>query len=418
MSGEHANLPLSGGRDLANVPVAVAGCDFRVASTSWRNALMLDADARRELAGALAASCGAEGLVVLETCNRVEWLVEAHDPKWAGELLRGQMLERWRRVGHRAPFPGPYLHTGDQAARHLVRVALGLESFVVGEREIAGQLNRALAAGRDVGTASAHLNALQTTVGRVVKRVHRLTQFGATTRGVHSLAVGHLQRHLGEPGDEPWHVAILGMGEVGRKAATISESTGQWRVTRINRTVPERQRGHWVPLADGAEAVLAEVDGLILATGAQEPVLNAGDLAALRARPLIVVDLGTPAQIEMHGDEEGLIEHAWLDDLLVGYPLPCDDEDMEHVLDMVDEAVEEFRLVCRKRSVARLLRTTQDSYDRLAYKQLPALLREGAPDLDKEQTTRLEGALRNAVRGYTRQIVREIEAVLGGANLD
>jgi len=416
VSGEHPvlNITTSAGRDLGNVPVAVAGCDFRVASTAWRNALMLGEDDRRELSAALAASCGAEGLVVLETCNRVEWLLEAPDPRWAGELLRGQMLERWQRVGHPAPLPRPYLHTGDRAARHLVRVALGLESFVVGEREIAGQLNRALGAARDIGTASAHLNALQTTVGRVVKRVHRLTRFGATTRGVHGLAVDWLRHHLGEPDGQPWHVAVIGMGEIGRKAAALSESLGNWQVTRINRTVPAKQEGLWVPLAAGADDILAKVDGLILATGARRPILNAGALAALRDRPLPVVDLGTPAQIDMSGDEHGTIQHAWLDDLLVGHPRPYGDEDLQHVLDMVDEAVEEFRLVCRKRGVARLLRATQDSYDRLAYQQLPELLRAGAPELGREQATHLEGELRNAVRGYTRRIVREIEALLGG----
>lgn len=420
MSGESFSPSITGnhGREETAVPVAVAGCDFRVASTAWRNVLMLDADDRRELATALAASCGASGLVVLETCNRVEWLIEAPDPRWAGELLRGQMLERWRQAGHQAPLPTPYLHTGDGAARHLIRVALGLESFVIGEREIAGQLNRALGAARKIGTASAHLNALQTTVGRVVKRVHRLTRFGATTRGVHGLALDWLMRHLGKPAERPWRVAVVGMGEIGRKAATLCESVGEFQVTRINRTVPKRQLGHWVPLADGAQAVLAEVDALVLATGAQRPVFKAVNLAELRQRPLHVVDLGTPAQMDLAGHSAGQLNYGWLDDLLVDQSRPYGADDLQHVLDMVDEAVEEFRLVCRKRSVARLLRATQDSYDRLAYKQLPALLRDGIADLDSETASRVEGELRAAVRAYTRQIVREIEAALGSGTPD
>ena len=419
MTGEHFRPSPTGGghREEAVVPVAVAGCDFRVASTAWRNALMLDAADRSELAAALATSCGASGLVVLETCNRVEWLIEAPDPKWAGELLRGQMLARWHQAGHQAPLPTPYLRTGDGAARHLIRVALGLESFVVGEREIAGQLNRALGAARKIGTASAHLNALQTTVGRVVKRVHRLTRFGATTRGVHGLALDWLQHHLGPRGDDPWRVAVVGMGEIGRKAATLCESVGGFQVTRINRSVPERQRDRWVPLAE-AEPVLAEVDALILATGAQRPIFEAQALAGLRQQPLLVVDLGTPAQLAMTEDVAGQLSYGWLDDLLTDQVRPYGDDDLQHVLDMVDEAVEEFRLVCRKRSVATLLRATQDSYDRLAYKQLPALLREGAPELEGEAAGRLEGQLRAAVRAYTRQIVREIESALGAGTPD
>lgn len=399
------------------VPVAVAGCDFRVASTAWRTALMLDAADRRAMADALASSCGASGLVVLETCNRVEWLIEAPDPKWAGELLRGQMLARWHQAGHQAPLPIPYLRTGDGAARHLIRVALGLESFVIGEREIAGQLNRAVGAARKIGTASAHLNALQTTVGRVGKRVHRLTRFGATTRGVHGLAMDWLQRHLGPPGEAPWRVAVVGMGEIGRKAATLCTTAGGFQVTRVNRTVPDKQQGSWLPLAE-AGPVLAEVDAVVLATGAQQPVFHADALAAGRQRPLLVVDLGTPAQLTMAEAAADKVVYAWLDDLLVDQARPYGEEDLHQVLDMVDEAVEEFRLVCRKRSVATLLRATQDSYDRLAYKQLPALLRDGAPGLDGEAAGRLEGQLRAAVRAYTRQIVREIESALGAGTAD
>lgn len=398
-------------RDGDAVPLAVVGCDFRVASTAWRNVLMLDEASRRDLAGALATTCEASGLVVLETCNRVEWLIEAPRARWAGELARAQMLERWRAMGHKAPLPTPYLHCGEEGARHLLRVALGMESFVVGEREIAGQLNKALGKAREIGTASAHLNALQTTVGRVVKRVHRLTRFGARTRGVHSLAVEWLQTHLppAAPG-RPWRIAVVGMGEIGRKAATICETMPGMQVLRINRTVPPKREGQWIPMASGLDEALATADGLIVATGAQQPVIDAAHVAALRSRPLWIVDIGTPGQVRPGGGSK--VHLAGLDQLLVGHPKTYDDDDLHNALAMVDEAVEEYRVVCRKRGVARLLRAAQDAYDQLAYETMPELLRGCLPDLGEDDRTRVEAEVRIAVRAYTRAIVREIEAAV------
>ena len=85
----------------ADVPLVVAGCDFRVASATWRNRLLLDGDQRAELTRALGEACDAQGLVVLETCNRVEWIVASKSPRWAGELLRAQMVDRSRTMAKR-----------------------------------------------------------------------------------------------------------------------------------------------------------------------------------------------------------------------------------------------------------------------------------------------------------------------------
>jgi glutamyl-tRNA reductase len=320
------------------------------------------------------------------------------------------MLRRWRASGlSSGVLPTPYRFVGDDAVRHLVRVALGLESFVVGEREIAGQFNRALAAARGIGVSSAHLNALQTTVGRVGKRVQRLTRFGTASRGVHGLAGDVLRQELSSRGGPPWRVAVVGMGEVGRKAAGLLASDPQVEVVAVNRTIPHEHRGLWIPLEQARGPLLAGCDAIIVSTGSRSPVLGFEDLSVDDKSPVVVIDLGTPAQVSWQGSEQTDTRLIGLDDLLVEWVRPRDDTDLDVVLDLVDDAVQEFRVVCHKRSVGRLLQATQDRYDLLAYRDLPRLLRDGLEGADEAAVRGVEVSVRSAIRSYTNEIIEEIE---------
>ena len=386
------------------LPLAVVGCDFRVASSAWRNALLLTPEERVELASALRKTSQVRGFVVLETCNRVEWVIDADQPRWAAGLARAQMMTRFPVGGG---IPEPYIHVGEAAAEHLIRVALGMESFVLGEREIAGQLNRAMDEARAQGLASAHLGALQTTLGRAVKRVHRLTRFGAKTRGVHGLAVDTLRARLGEPVTGRWEVAVLGMGEVGKKAAELAQRIPAWRVTCANRTVGEQP---WLSLQEAVEQ-LEQFDALIVATGARRPpiCLDVAD----RAKPLTVIDLGAPAQVTVQRPSMA-VEVLGLDDLLTQGLRPFDDRDLFRAVEFVQDAVTEFRAACLKQGVAPLLRGVWDHYDTLTHERLPSLLDQRlSSTLDEAERGRLHLQMRDELRAYTRAIIEQIESSLG-----
>ena len=393
-------------------PLAVVGCDFRVASTHWRSALVLDDPARDALIDALRGSGHADGLAVLETCNRVEWIAACDDPGWTVQLLRAQMLERWRGAAAPGQLPQPYVYTGDNAVRHLVRVAVGLESFVVGEREIAGQLNRALTGARQQGHHAPALNGLQTTLGRAVKRVHRLTRLGATTRGVHGLAMDLLDAQL-RPGRA--RVAVLGMGEIGRKVANLLASRrDRFEVWRVNRTVPERQRDVWQPLAS-LPTLLADADALVIATGAREPVVRGETLRRLaRQTPLVMVDLGAPRQVDAVVASRPDVQLFGLDDLLAGDQRVAAEDDLQTARALVHDAVAEFRVSLRKRELADLLRVAQDGYDRFVADELPALVDEALPPADDPEVRRARAALEDGLRAAMRRQVRELIETLEG----
>lgn len=400
----------------ADVPLVVAGCDFRVASATWRNRLLLDGEQRADLTHALGEACDAQGLVVLETCNRVEWIVASKSPRWAGELLRAQMVDRWLTSGndgaHVRQLPAPYVYTGRSAVQHLLRVAVGLESFVLGEREIAGQLNRALMGARQAGHASGYHNALQTAVGRTVRKVQRLTHWRHHTRGVHGLALEAARRHLPHlPHHEKHTVAVLGMGEIGRKASAALSQAGQFKVLHINRTVPPEKANDWLPYSNLAE-ILPTLDALFVATGAREPTVNL-DLLPHREKPLLVIDLGAPHQVQFTRDlapGEAPIHCIDLDDLLAEPAASPNLSELPTVQELVDEGVREFLLECRKRELAGLLRAAHDAYDRHGYELLPALVDTELAELPEEQRRRVEQSIRGLLRDMTREFVHHVEA--------
>ncbi len=414
----HTHSAAAAGAIESRLPFAVVGCDFRVASTQWRGRLLLNHDERARLTEELRTSCGAAGLVVLETCNRVEWLVTASEAQWAGEVMRAQMVERWladvpKPKRKKVKTPKPYVYWGRAAVAHLLRVAVGLESFVVGEREIAGQLNRALTAARVAGQASPFHNALQTALGRTVKKVQRLTTWRHHTRGVHSLALEAVQtywKELGRPRDQRPQVVVLGMGEIGRKAATLLASTGHCHVTRVNRTVAVEHENDYQPLAKLPE-LLSKADALVVATGAREPVVDMAQIVPLRppeGPALLVVDLGAPAQVAST-DIPGA---RYLDlDALLSLPAVSPDEaETRHVLELVDVGVREFLLECRKRDLAILLRSVHDVYDRTSYQDLPARLAAEFPDEGQlDLRKKVEAAMRDILRDMTRDLVQHIE---------
>ncbi len=400
----------------ADVPLVVAGCDFRVASATWRNRLLLDAEQRADLTRMLGEACDAEGLVVLETCNRVEWIVASKSPRWAGELLRAQMVDRWLASGnegaHVRQLPAPYVYTGRSAVQHLLRVAVGLESFVLGEREIAGQLNRALMGARQAGHASGYHNALQTAVGRTVRKVQRLTHWRHHTRGVHGLAMEAARRHLPRlPHHEKHTVAVLGMGEIGRKASSVLAQAGQFKVLHINRTVPPEKVNDWLPYSELAN-ILPSLDALVVATGAREPTVNLDKLPN-RTKPLLVIDLGAPHQVHFTRElatDEAPIHCIDLDDLLAEPAASPNLTELPTVQELVDEGVREFLLECRKRELAGLLRAAHDAYDRHGYELLPAMIDAELSELPEEQRRRVEQNIRGLLRDMTREFVHHVEA--------
>ncbi|NOZ95146.1 MAG: glutamyl-tRNA reductase [Acidobacteria bacterium] len=255
--------------------------------------------ARRAVEGASVAAVlarGGRGAVGVVTCHRVELYVEGVERR-----LARPMLEAW--CGGHLPTAQPVVLGGEEAARHLLRVAAGLEAAVLGDENVLGQLRgayRSACRGRQAGPL---LHRLFHAAFRAGKRVRAETALGRGGRSVAGEAVLLVSRTLG--GLDGRTVLVLGAGEMARTAAGRLAKRGVGRLLISNRSL---RRARDLAAATGGEVVpwpwrsrvLRAADAVVVGTAAQEPVLTADELrdAARAAGHLVALDLSLPRNLE------------------------------------------------------------------------------------------------------------------------
>ena len=384
------------------VPLAVVGMDFRQASSRWRSRLVLSAEERDALARRLEESGLASGLAVLDTCNRNEWIAATSQPEWTGEILRAQMRRRLKGEDGQGKVPEPAVFFGCHAARHLLRVAAGLESFVLGERQVAVQIQRALLEARERGRSSPVLNGLAPAAGRAARAAKEIGLGSSTMRGVHDLAVHWLQRRLG---DEEKTIAVLGMGSIGRQVVASLNVRTRFEVVAVNRTLPKPNRAHWRSLDDLSE-ILTRSDALVVATGSLTPVVTPDHLTRRGKKTnMALLDLGIPAQVHADCAAGPGVEYLGLDELQEAVrPSEGDLDKRERTEAAVAEQLTRFETFCLERDLGGILRTTQDQHDRFSRGIIPAFLKDEFPELDEAARKRLAFRLRGMLRDYTNAI--------------
>jgi glutamyl-tRNA reductase len=390
-------------------PLMVVGCDFRRASSAWREALLTSPEDRLALHDAIRRNDPEAGFMAVETCNRVEWVVATEDAAWIGELLHAQMLDRWcTRFGDDVDLPALERYSGRAAAVHLFRVAAGLESLAQGEAEIAGQLQSSLQRAQDEATSTRVLNGLGRFMGGIAKTSQRMGFRNSFNRGIHVLTAWFLEKRLGAGATRT--VAVAGMGEIGRKAADFIEHHLGYEVLRFNRTL-EGHEEIWRPLADLPDA-LAGADALVIATGARSPVLNEQTFAARGADdPLLVMDLGIPQQVVPAAREmAGVAYHPV--DALVEVRSADEDAARDRLEDAITQQVARFNRFCLERHVVGLLRVAQEKRLDLVRGDVDVLVREKMADADPATQARVADLLREVVRSYAYDVFQSVHDAL------
>lgn len=269
----------------------------------------------REVVSLLESKDIEEG-VVLSTCNRTEYYAVVNGGSGVDEL------ESW--ICEQREFHGPregvfYFYEAREAAEHLCRVASGMNSMVLGETEIFGQVKKAYQRSLDGKATKGVLNRLFQRTFSVGKRVRNQTgiQEGATS--VAGASVELAEKVFGRLKGST--VMVIGAGEMSRQTAQALQSRGASSVMVTNRSydkaveLAESIGGHAVHF-DSWETELKDVDVVIAATGAPHFVVKPGHVEAVRRkrkfRPLIMVDIAVPRDID---PEVGEIEEVYLYDI-------------------------------------------------------------------------------------------------------
>jgi glutamyl-tRNA reductase len=385
--------------------LALVGCDFRVAATRLRARLVLDDQNAIRIADSLLDGSHADGFAEVATCNRVEWIASGGDPQWIACLLSAEMRSA---LGPEGAGVTPYQYTGIDAARHVLRVAIGRESLVTGERQISGQLFKALERARERGTSSRLINGLGTSAGRLVRRALRANLLGGSGRGVHGLAVDLLRAKIADL--EGARVAVVGLGAVGRRVEELLRFARPAELVLVNRTVAPADVGRVRPLAD-LPAVLEEVDAAIVCTSARAPVVPAVMLAGRRsAKPLLLVDLGVPPQVDGGALPAG-VAAAGIDELVSFHEQRTDSEAAaaeEGAAELLENALGEFLSFCGADSLLELFAAVKRRYADLVGVALPRIVDARLADLPPEVREGVREDLKNALAEHTNELLRAI----------
>lgn len=253
--------------------------------------------------------------VVISTCNRTEVYAAVEQ----ADVGIGKLREHLAEGRDEQEMKHIYTKLGDDARRHLFRLVCGLDSMVLGETEIFGQVKQAYKQALESGATKGTLNKLfqkSFAVGKKV-RTHTRIQMGQTSVG--NVAVDLAEKIFGKlSGSE---IMVIGAGETSRLVAKSMMSRGASGITVTNRThgraldLAEELGGNAVPF-DQWEDVLARADVIVSSTGASEPVLRASQIESVRRkrkyRPLFLIDIAVPRDIE---PQVGEIDEVYLYDI-------------------------------------------------------------------------------------------------------
>ena len=243
--------------------------------------------------------------VVLSTCNRTEIYAVAERYHGAIDDVRS-FLTDLSGLNIDAFSDHLYAYHDEMAVSHLFKVAAGLDSAVVGESEILGQVRTALEVGEAEGAASTELRRLFTAALAAGRRARVETAIGRGTTSVSQAAVEMAADRLGSLVGRS--ILVLGAGEIGAgMAAALSNTTGLAEIVVANRTraravqLAKRIGGRVVDFFELASA-LVEVDVVLTSTGASSMIVDADDVAAVMEardhRPLLIVDVAVPRDVD------------------------------------------------------------------------------------------------------------------------
>jgi glutamyl-tRNA reductase len=385
--------------------VLVVGLSHHSAPVALLEKAALSGDAQAKLLADIAASEHALEALVLSTCNRVE--VYADVDKFHGGLTDlSELLARHAGVALESLTPHLYVHYEDRAVAHLFSVVCGLDSMVVGESQIVGQVKQALRLAQDAHTTSRVLSGLVQQSLRVGKRARTETGIDRAGRSLVTAGLDEAVRQLGSLADR--EVLVVGAGSMSALAATVASQSGARHVVVANRTL-----GHAVRLAaalggDAGEAVqldqlepaLVTADLVISCTGAVGHVIGADVVRAAQrqrgGRPLVLLDLALPRDVDpaVHDiDGVSIVDLETLAATLV---------DSEHVADVdatraiVAAEVAAFLGWQRASSVAPTVVALRGMAEDVVVAELTRLAGR-APDLDARTRAEIESTVRRVV---------------------
>ncbi|MFE6647174.1 glutamyl-tRNA reductase [Nocardioides sp. NPDC057772] len=280
--------------------VLVVGISHNSAPVSMLEAASVDADGLQKLLTDVAGCEHVSEAAVIATCNRLEIYTEV-------DRFHGSVEELSRRIIEGAGqtletmLPHLYVHYDDGAVSHLFKVAAGLDSMAVGEGQILGQARAALQLGQEMGTVGPALNSLFQQALRVGKRSRAETDIDRAAPSLVTASLGRAARAVGDVRGK--RVAVVGAGAMAGLATATVSRMGAADVVVVNRTTSnaERLAKEYAARSASLDELAAEIaaaDIVITCAGARGVLVPAGMVGDRSDRPVALIDLALPHDID------------------------------------------------------------------------------------------------------------------------
>ncbi|MEI7613428.1 MAG: glutamyl-tRNA reductase [Betaproteobacteria bacterium] len=345
------------------------GINHRTAPLSVREQVSFHAEELRRALTDLASGGRVFEAAILSTCNRTELYCQADAPQAASEWLA-----QYRQVPHHEIEPYLYVHPEREAVQHMFRVASGLDSMVLGEPQILGQMKEAERIARESGTLGTTLNKLFQSTFAVAKDVRSTTAIGANIVSMAAAAVRLAERIFEQIADQ--RVLFIGAGEMIELCATHFAAKKPKQMVVANRTI---DRGRALAERYGATAIrleevgdrLAEFDIVVSCTASQLPILGLGlverAIRARRHRPMFMIDLAVPRDVEVEVGELDDVFLYTVDDLaqVVESGVESRQSAVVDAEAIIATRVESFLLWLEMRETVPVIRSLRDSAERM-----------------------------------------------------
>ncbi|WP_046228338.1 glutamyl-tRNA reductase [Paenibacillus dauci] len=405
--------------------IIVVGLNYRTAPVEVRERFAI---ADEELPEALRQLKDTKSVLegtIVATCNRTEIYVVLDRLHMCGHFIRG-FMEQWFGISRQEFTQHLYIYEDEQAIDHLFRVTCGLDSMVLGETQILGQVKRSFQLAQENKATGTWFNMLFKQAVTLGKRAHAETMIGESAVSVSYAAVELGKRIFGAFHNKV--IMILGAGKMSELTVKHLYANGAAEVIVANRTLGRAQelanKFNGTPCTmDEAVQRLHEVDILISSTGAQGYVLDPGmireSMKQRKSRPLFMIDIAVPRDLDPAIGEISNVFLYDIDDLegIVESNMAMRRAEAIKIERMIREEMEVFQQWLKTLGVRPVIRALQERGARIHEETLESLFNK-LPELDERQRkviSRLTKSIVNQMNHEPINRVKEMAAEKNGA---
>ncbi|GIP16936.1 glutamyl-tRNA reductase [Paenibacillus montaniterrae] len=405
--------------------IVVVGLNYRTAPVEVRERFAL---AEEQLAGALTALKATMSImecVIIATCNRTEIYAVVERPQICGHDVRW-FMENWFGLP-RAQFTSYlYMYEDHRAIEHLFKVASGLDSMIIGETQILGQVRDAFLEAQNLKTTGTIFNMLFKQAITLAKRAHSETKIGELAVSV-SYAAVELGKHIFGSFNNK-NVVVLGAGETGELTAKHLHGNGASKISVVNRTLEKAQEvaasfGGFAYTFDQAKAAMEQADIMISSTAAKQYILTAEDVQRImdkrRNRPLFMIDIAVPRDFDPRIAELDNVYLYDIDDLkdIVESNLAQRKQEAVKIEAMIAEEIKQFESWYQTLGVVPLIRALHSKAEQVHAATMVSLTNK-LPNLSEQELKVIRKLTKSMVNQMIQEPVVRIKELAGEKKAD